>query len=150
MRVDLDPGLAPQRPRCAVEGPRVAVADDDRTILAVVAGVLRLDGYLVHEADDGEQLLYCIIRASAPNTRAVAAIDLVVADMWMPFCSGLDILVRLRERLSPTPVLIMTGDRDPSLRARVEQLGGKLIQKPFTLDELRRAVRRALARAPQH
>jgi DNA-binding response OmpR family regulator len=128
----------------------VAVADDDRAILAVVADVLRLDGYRVHEADDGEQLLFCIIRAFAPNTRAMAAIDLVVSDMWMPFCSGLDILVRLRERRSPTPVVIMTGDRDPSLRARVEQLGGTLLEKPFAMDDLRRAVRGALARAPQH
>ncbi len=106
---------------------------------AVVAEVLRYDGYEVEEAQHGVELLFQVSRALAATSGA-ATIDVVVSDVHMPFCSGLDVLRKLRYARAKTPVVLMTGGGDDGMADRVRELGGVLLYKPFTFDELRYAV----------
>src|SRR5438552_836149 len=78
-------------------GRRVVVADDDPSMRALLTDLLRLDGWRVSVAADGEELLFHVVRAFAFDAGGPPAIDLIVSDVWMPFCSGLDVLERLRE-----------------------------------------------------
>ena len=119
--------------------PRVVVAEDDDEMRRLVVEALRKDGYEVEEARDGGRLL---VRAAAYYTHRaqVADVDLIVSDIRMPICSGLQILQGLREAHWHIPVILMTAFGDDATRARAEKLGAILFDKPFDLDDLRTAV----------
>jgi DNA-binding response OmpR family regulator len=110
----------------------------------LVADVLRREGFVVEEIADGKQLLLRVVEAFLPR-RAVAEFDLVVSDVRMPFCSGLDVLKKLRTAHHATPVLLMTAFGEPALRSQVQLLNALLLDKPFTPTALKTAVRELLA-----
>lgn len=120
--------------------PRVVVAEDDDEMRRLVVEALEKDGYDVEEARDGGRLL---VRAAAYYTHRakVADVDLIVSDIRMPICSGLQILEGLREAHWHVPVILMTAFGDDATRARAEKLGAVLFDKPFDMDDLRTAVR---------
>jgi len=124
------------------------VADDDAAMRAVVAEVLRFDGYDVEEAEHGIELLFRVSRALTATPGAVG-IDVVVSDVHMPFCSGLDVLKKLRYARAKTPVVLMTGGGEDEMSDHVRELGAVLLYKPFTFDELRFAVAEVRGIEPQ-
>ena len=138
MNVDVDP--LPRPPRVKRLCPRVLVAEDDAQMRRLVADVLVKDGYDVEELADGKELLLRVAEAFLPH-HPHSGVDVVVTDMQMPFCSGLDVLQKLRVARRPTPVLVMTAFGEEDLRRRVGELGGMLLDKPFTPQALRAAVR---------
>jgi DNA-binding response OmpR family regulator len=71
-------------------------------------------------------------------------VDLILTDVHMPGCSGLDVIEVLRDADWKTPVIVMTAFGDDETRARAEQLGAVMLEKPFRLDSLRAAVRVSL------
>src|SRR5580692_4157087 len=117
--------------------PRVLVADDDVEMRRLVAEALKRDLYEVVEAADGGRLL---VTLAATYGHAEARFDLIVSDIRMPVCSGLDILRGLREAKWQTPVILMTAFGDMETRARAETLGAFLLDKPFRIDVLRLVV----------
>ena len=117
----------------------VLVVDDDADILALVAGLLRRAGYLVHEARDGRDALRRF-HAERP--------ELVVLDVSMPDLDGFQTLERIRD-LSNVPVLMLT--------ARIEELemvrglksgADDYVTKPFRKQELLARVEAILRRRP--
>ena len=138
MNADVDPELRPPRQKRLC--PRVLVAEDDAQMRRLVADVLLKEGYDVEELADGKELLLRVVEAFLPH-HPNSGIDAVVTDMRMPFCSGLDVLKKLRVAHRPTPVLVMTAFGEQGLRDRVHDLGGLLLDKPFTAQALRAAVR---------
>jgi DNA-binding response OmpR family regulator len=73
--------------------------------------------------------------------------DLVLTDLNLSGESGLDLMLRLRERGSATPVVAMSGSEDAELIARAFRLGAKtVLHKPFSAAWLRAAVEAALDR----
>lgn len=81
--------------------PVVIVSDDEPHIRAIVASKLRVAGYDVHEAGDGQEALN-LARELTP--------DLVITDLQMPYMSGLELCVALREHAptSGVPALLLT------------------------------------------
>jgi DNA-binding response OmpR family regulator len=138
MNADVDP--EPRAPRTKRLAPRVLVAEDDAQMRRLVADVLLKDGYDVEELCDGKELLLRVVEAFLPH-HPYSGIDVVVTDMRMPFCSGLDVLKKLRLAHRMTPVLVMTAFGEQGLRDRVRDLGGLVLDKPFTPQALRAAVR---------
>jgi len=128
--------------------PRVLVADDDAEMRRLVAESLRKDGYEVIEEVDGGRLL---VRVAAMYTfgRTVNPFDIIVSDIRMPVCSGLDIVQGLREAHWTTPVILMTAFGDDETRARAERLGAMLLDKPFQMGALRLVVRHLLQEEAQ-
>jgi len=116
--------------------PRVLVAEDDPEMRRLVADALRGDGYEVLEAKDGNALL--VILTSPPHTGA--RVDLIISDIRMPVCTGLQILEALRKVQWIVPVILMTAFSDDATRANAEALGAILFDKPFAIDDLRTAV----------
>jgi CheY-like chemotaxis protein len=82
---------------------RVLVADDDPSMVALAAGILRGRGIDCHEAHNGRQALE-LARTLLP--------DLLILDVHMPFMSGFDILSALRADpgTSAMRILMFTGD----------------------------------------
>jgi DNA-binding response OmpR family regulator len=138
MNVDVDPRARSERRTRLC--PRVLVAEDDAQMRRLVADVLLKDGYDVEELADGKELLLRVVEAFLPH-HPHRGVDVVVTDMQMPFCSGLDVLKKLRVAQRATPVLVMTAFGEEGLRRHVGELGGMLLDKPFTPQALRAAVR---------
>lgn len=119
--------------------PAILVIEDDRSIREGLALNLRLKGYLVETASDGEEGL-----SKAFGGRW----DLILLDIMLPGCSGLEILQELRDRENPVPVLVLSARG--STPQKVEGLGlgaDDYLAKPFELSELLARVKALLRRA---
>jgi two-component system, cell cycle sensor histidine kinase and response regulator CckA len=116
----------------------VLVAEDEPTVRSVVARALRLQGYRVIEAPDGETALWLAAEHRGP-------IDLLVADVVMPGLGGIETAARLRERFPAARVLYLSGYSESAV-VEGHQLGSgvSFLQKPFDLSALARKVRQAL------
>jgi two-component system nitrogen regulation response regulator GlnG len=122
----------------AEAGPkgRVIVADDEESVRWTLTRALEREGYAVEAVGDGE---------AAVAAAAGGGADLVLLDIQMPGLDGLRALARLAEEAPGTPVLVMTAYG--SLQTAVEAMKGgafDYLTKPFDLEELTLAVRRAL------
>ncbi len=119
--------------------PRVLVVEDDDEIAQALARSLRMEGYEVRLAPDGEAAL----------EHAVAFVpDLVVLDLGLPKIDGLEVARRLRAE-DDTPILMLTA-RD-ALESRVEGLDSgadDYLVKPFERQELLARLRALLRRRP--
>jgi len=116
----------------------VLVVDDDPLIRDLGREILELAGFDVVLAADGVEALE--VHASLEGRIAC-----VVLDLTMPRLSGERTLVRLRERDPELPVLLASGYTDVALDerfARDPRLS--FVAKPFTIDELQRAVQELL------
>ncbi len=116
----------------ALPGRRVLVVEDDRSVLDLLDGALRDEGYRVRRAEDGVEALEAI-REYAP--------DLVIADVHMPRLDGGQLVRRLREW--NLPVVLLSGDAN---WARTP--GVAFVPKPFDLDHLLTVVGRLLDDEP--
>jgi len=119
--------------------PRVLVVEDDAEIAQALQRSLRMEGYEVRIAGDGESAL-----AEADGFNP----DLVVLDLGLPTVDGMDVARHLRER-GDVPILILTA-RD-AVDARVEGLDAgadDYLVKPFERQELLARLRALLRRRP--
>ncbi len=124
---------------------RILIAEDDSEMRHVVADALREDGYEVVELSDGGSLLVDIAAHMKEGAKG-DAVDLIVTDIRMPVCTGLQILERLRRAQWQTPVILMTAFGDEATRRRAADLMAFLFDKPFELDDLRATVAGLLPR----
>jgi len=112
---------------------------------SLVADALRADGHEVVELADGGRLLVDIA-ARLKKGDGDDSLDLIVSDIRMPICTGLQILTALRDAHWHTPVILMTAFGDDATRRHAESLSAILFDKPFDLDDLRTAVANLLPR----
>ncbi len=125
--------MDPDRP------PRVLVVEDDQEIAQVLQRSLRLEGYEVKLAADGQAALD-VASAFVP--------DLVVLDLGLPKLDGIEVAKRLRAN-DDVPILMLTA-RD-AVEARVEGLDSgadDYLVKPFERQELLARLRALLRRRP--
>ena len=116
---------------------RILVADDDADLLEVVVEALTDAGANVASAKSGAELL--------KRLGEDGAFDLIIADVLMPWMTGLQVASSVREAGLEVPVILMTGNRDSSLDERVDSLDRTvLLRKPFGDRELRAAVEKLL------
>jgi CheY-like chemotaxis protein len=132
---------------------RILVIDDDDAIRDLCAAVLKDSGYEVETAPDGEAGWRALNAVSSDSDRY----DLLITDHNMPKLSGLDLVRKLRAARMDVPVVLVSGDLPPIIKASVSpevplaelewnrslRLAGAL-EKPFTLDDLLRTVKKIL------
>lgn len=130
----------PDQPHDDVHRPRIVLAEDDPAMRAMLAGVLRRDGYQVLEASSGAELLDLI--ASETDEGQVHMPRLVISDIRMPGGSGLDALAELRTHRPHINVVLITAFGDAATHAEAHRLDAQIVlDKPFDLDDLRTVVR---------
>lgn len=122
-----------------VRRPRILLAEDDTDLRMLIAQVLDKDGCEVIEASDGTEALDVLgDQHLAEHTRAI---DLIITDVQLPGCTGLQILQGIRERDDTTPIILITAFGDQDVRRRARQFGvTAFFDKPFEADDLRTAV----------
>ncbi len=125
---------------------RILLAEDDPEFRSLLALVLAGDGYEVDQVSDGTAFMQWL--EHWPDIQQLAHdCQLIITDVRMPGCSGLDVVSGLRGRGSDVPVIVLTALRDESTQRRVVGLGAAMFNKPFDLDDLRMAVLNTLCRA---
>lgn len=119
-------------------GARVVVIDDDYAMRLSCRQILAKSGYEVETFEDGAKGLEAVLEQPP---------DLVVVDLKMPGISGMDVIARVREMDPDIVVVVITGY--PTIGSAVDAIkvgAFDFLPKPFTPDELRLVVRRALGR----
>ena len=119
-----------------MSGERILVLDDEADMVENCRRILSRDGYECLTTTDAEEALR-LIESERP--------DLVLTDLKMPTIDGLEMLARVRELSPQTPVIMLTAFATvESAVAAVKAGAFDYLPKPFTLDQLRVAVERAL------
>lgn len=116
----------------------ILVVDDELPVCKSIASALASDEYSIETAMSAEQAL---------EYQGKKSYDVVIADLMMPGMSGLDLLKKMRQLQPDTLMIMITGY--PSIKSAVEsiKLGAfDYLPKPFTPNDLRSIVSRALAR----
>jgi CheY-like chemotaxis protein len=113
----------------------ILVCDDEESVQAAIRLVLEQD-YDLAFASDGEEAL--------AQFKARPA-DLVLLDLKMPKRDGMEVLQELMGTPPPPRVLVLTAYQSVELAQRATHHGAvDYVPKPFTRDQLRQAVDRAL------
>ncbi|MCP8938713.1 response regulator [Alsobacter sp. SYSU M60028] len=119
----------------------ILIAEDEEVLRGFVSRGLQLDGHRVDAARDGAEALDML-------TEPGASYDLLLTDIRMPMMDGIELALAASRERPDMPILLMTGYADQRERARnLEALIRDVLAKPFTLSELRDAVRATLAPA---
>jgi DNA-binding response OmpR family regulator len=116
----------------------VVVADADPQFLRLMTHHLRLEGYQVLSASDGEQALVAICMHTS---------DLVMLDVALPILDGGEVCRRVRE-FSTVPIILVTAFN--GVQDKIHGLDGgadDYLTKPFSADELLARARALLRRA---
>jgi len=135
--------FGPATPASAASGPSrgketILVAEDMDTVRRLTRAVLESAGYTVIVAKDGIDALQIAEERKTP-------IDLLLTDMVMNNVSGPELAGLVRRTHPETKLLFMSGYTDRGI-AEMERHaeGAAFIQKPFTVQGLRRRVREVL------
>jgi CheY-like chemotaxis protein len=115
---------------------RVLIADDDPDVRETLRKVLVKHGYQVDVAADGQALLALHRKQPA---------DVLLIDIYMPGVDGLEAMIRLESEFPAAKIIAISGGgfRDGAdVLTMATRLGAvRTVAKPFTVDEVVRAVR---------
>jgi DNA-binding response OmpR family regulator len=119
-------------------GETVLIVEDDRDLRETVSDLLRLLGYRVHTACDGEEGV-CVFRQRCDE------IDIVLLDAVMPRKSGFEAYKEMDTIRPAIPSLFVTGYNAVHGGNSEEDTGGTgVIQKPYSIEVLSRRIREIL------
>jgi CheY-like chemotaxis protein len=115
------------------------VVDDDAFVVSALAEMLSEEGYDVHTATNG----FSAVRQVADYQPSV-----ILLDLRLPERSGRDVLNELRSdpATRDVAIIVVTGHPDELTEADLAEADG-LVAKPFDIDDLLAAVRRAIQHA---
>src|SRR3954454_11440605 len=109
----------------------LAIVDDDDDVRTALSRLLRAMGHGVRAFSSAENF----------DSEAIA-VDCAIVDVRLPGMSGLELRERLRARIVPTPVVLITGDGDRL--SRDMPLDTPLVSKPFDDETLAAAIDAAI------
>ena len=117
---------------------RILVVDDERAVREALERALKLEGYDVELATDGQEALLSLARHG---------VDAIVLDILMPEMDGLETARSLRRMGNSTPILMLTARHEVSDRvAGLDAGADDYLVKPFALEELGARLRALLRR----
>jgi two-component system response regulator MprA len=119
---------------------RVLVVDDEPQLRRALERALKLEGYEVDLAADGEEAL--------GEVGSGSPLDAIVLDVLMPKRDGLEVCRELRARGDRTPILMLTArDAVPDRVRGLDAGADDYLVKPFALEELGARLRALLRRS---
>jgi CheY-like chemotaxis protein len=120
--------------------PRILVVDDEPLVRELVREVLVREGYAVWHAGTAEQALALV---GGPDLDGPP--DLLVTDLTMPGMDGVTLARTLRATAPTLMALLMSGSpAEHQIDIASEEGPFLFLQKPFSIEMLKRTVKRAL------
>ncbi len=120
---------------------RILIAEDNADLRDLVVRALSEDGHDVVEAADGAAALEQL-------TKNKGAFDLLLSDIKMPVMDGIALALAAGRDHPDVAIMLMTGYADQRERSHgLDALVRDVITKPFSLEQIRGAVRGALIAA---
>lgn len=120
---------------------KILVAEDDDAVRAMIIRALNEDGHDLIAANDGAAALDALKRDGR--------FDLLLSDVKMPVMDGVALALAAGRDHPDLTIMLMTGYADQRERAHgLDALVHDIINKPFSVDQIKGAVREALV--PRH
>ena len=120
------------------QGEWILLVDDETPVRVSMQRTLETFGYRVLSATQGAEALTLLVQ-HGDRIRAL------ITDMMMPVMGGPALIQAVRKMAPDLPILGMTGlPESPSIKGLVGLRLSALLTKPFTIEELARAVSAAL------
>jgi len=117
---------------------KILIADDDASIRLVLSQAFTRLGYQVRATGNAATLLKWVSEGEG---------DLVITDVVMPDENVFDVLPRIRKERPKLPVIVMSAQNNLITAVNAAEVGAfDYIPKPFDLDDMTSAARRALSR----
>ena len=118
-----------------IKGMRILIAEDDDLMRKTIEFRLKRDGHEVIVTADGREALLKIEEHQP---------DLIIADILMPYNTGLEIIAEVRLKYNiRIPIIILSGMRQEEVVLEAFKLGADdFISKPFNPVELSLRVKR--------
>jgi len=117
---------------------RILIIEDEKDLAFIIKKGLEEEGYIVDEANDGEEGQYMAEHYPA---------DVIILDIMLPKIDGLTLLSNIRKKAITTPVILLTA-RDAILD-KIKGLdtgADDYLTKPFVFDELLARIRTLIRR----
>jgi PAS domain S-box-containing protein len=120
----------------------ILLVEDEANLRCLARQFLEKQGYRVLEAADGAAAMQIAVAREA-------MIHLLLTDVIMPGMNGRELALRISEILPNVKVLYMSGYTENVIgRNGMLDVGVRLLQKPFTLHDLKSKVREVLDSRP--
>ena len=117
---------------------RVLVVDDEPELRELLRDTLSSSQLQVSVAGSGQEAI---------DLASVQQPDLIVTDVHLGDCSGLEVIDRLRSFAGDLPAVVITGYGDPAVLTEASRRRPvELMTKPLDLDRLRTTIRQELDR----
>jgi CheY-like chemotaxis protein len=122
---------------------RVVIVEDDVRMRSALGSILRgLGAKVLAEIADGQAALERLADKKAEHP------DLILTDCQMPRLDGISLVRRLRARGDRTPVIMISGQHEPQIKAMALAAGVSLyLFKPLSTASLQRAIGQTLGGA---
>lgn len=117
----------------------ILIVEDDESVRFFTARALAAAGHHVETAEDGRDGLERL-------ASRCGAFDLVLSDIRMPVMDGIEMAKTAASTYPGLKILLMTGYAEQRERAdELAKIIVDVVQKPFTLAQIRQGVARAIA-----
>ena len=118
--------------------PHALVADDDEDMRLLIANAFRRAGFQVHEAANGKELLASFAAHATAHT-------VVVSDIGMPECDGIQATIAMRKLAPFAPIVLVTAFADPAIVLQAREAGAdQILHKPLDMAALVQTARSLL------
>ena len=118
---------------------RILIAEDEESLRLLVARGIAMDGHDVVANCDGAEALDTLVREARH-------FDLLLTDIRMPVMDGIALALAASRHYPTLTIVLMTGYADQRERAYgLDALIHDVVSKPFSLDQIRKTVKDALA-----
>jgi DNA-binding response OmpR family regulator len=116
---------------------KILIVEDDQKVLNFLTRLLSTKGYSIMKADRGSQAIHLA---------SIARPDLVILDLSLPDCSGIEVLGQLKAMDEAIQVIILTGyGSQKAVRDAMELGAFDFLTKPFEVGELCAVIQKAIS-----
>ncbi len=120
----------------------ILVIDDEASVRKILCDNLKLSGFKVSSAIDGEEGFSMIDPANPPRV--------VLTDIIMPNKNGLEVIADIRKTYPSIKIIAMSGGgrvkADDDLLEKAEEAGADaVLPKPLDMDELEKTINNFMA-----
>lgn len=123
------------------EMEKILIIEDEEAILMALEDNLKLEGYEVESATDGEKGFSKVKETT---------FDLIILDIMLPHMDGFEVCKQLRQEAVATPILMLTAKSQEIDKVLGLELGADdYVTKPFSPRELLARIKALLRRSKQ-